>query len=380
MNNKGLIIISVSLLVVIIGLVLLNIGWADESAYKRALRSQDIATCQEFLDRYSDSDHASEIRSLKIKLEKEKEESEYQTMLAKNDVQACKQYAQSHPNSSHIDELMAKIEDMEYEIVMDRDELSLYAEFLRNYPSSSHISSIRKIIDQKDQEYYQQYINIPTSQVSKHRLESYATLFPDGKYLEKAKKKLAELTDDDDFRSAQITNSQYSYEHYLSMHSSGKHASAARSKVQEFKEIEYYKNNSLANGAKPYAQWYGSTNSCSSWYCSQIKVKASYNSDVLVLIKRNSSYGSVVRHAYIKAGHSYTFDLADGTYQVFFYYGKGWYPKKQMPDGVKGGFLLNEDVQKDNPVTLDSQILTYELVSQVNGNFNTKNSNLNEMF
>ena len=51
-----------------------------------------------------------------------------------------------------------------------------------------------------------------------------------------------------------------------------------------------------------------------------------------------------------------------------------------MPNGENGGFVANESYSKDSPVTLDYQILTYELIPQRNGNFSTQQSNASEVF
>lgn len=98
---------------------------------------------------------------------------------------------------------------------------------------------------------------------------------------------------------------------------------------QEKKDQELYKrffNNSLSNGSTPYQNCFGGNRSCSDWGCSEIKVSSPNNSDVLVTIKDGDQ---VVRHAYIKAGYTYTFQLPNGNYQPFFYYGKGWNPEKE---------------------------------------------------
>ncbi len=151
--------------------------------------------------------------------------------------------------------------------------------------------------------------------------------------------------------------------------------------LEEKAIYEKYINNSLNTGSTPYSYLYGSYNECSGWECSQIKVKTPNNSDVLVTIKQN---GKVIRHAYIKASSSYIFDLPDGTYQTFFYYGKGWNPEKimkQTPDGtLKGGFVSNEEFGKDSPQKLSNNVLEYELILQTSGNFSTKPSNSNEAF
>ena len=145
---------------------------------------------------------------------------------------------------------------------------------------------------------------------------------------------------------------------------------------------EQWKYNSLSTGSMPYASCYGSSNYCSDWSCSKIKVFTGGSGDVLVSIK--NSNGNVVRHAYIKGGNSFTFNVPDGSYQVFFYSGTGWNPNKQMPSSscsyLKGGFVSNEDVTKDNYINLYSQIMTYELILQQQGNFSTKPSSKNEAF
>ena len=136
---------------------------------------------------------------------------------------------------------------------------------------------------------------------------------------------------------------------------------------------------SLQTGATPYSQYYGVNSSCNKWGCSQIKVVTPSNSDVLVTIKQNDE---VVRHAYIRANSSYTFELPNGTYQPFFYYGKDWNSNKTMQraDGtsILGGFTSNESFGKDSPQRLDNNILEYQLILQQNGNFSTTPSNSKE--
>ena len=95
----------------------------------------------------------------------------------------------------------------------------------------------------------------------------------------------------------------------------------------------------------------------------------------MVTIKKNDQ---IFRHAYIKANRSFTFDFPNGTYQAFFYYGKGWNPNKEMKRTssgiVKGGFIADEVFGKVNPQLIENGILTYELILQTNGNFTTKAS------
>ena len=135
-----------------------------------------------------------------------------------------------------------------------------------------------------------------------------------------------------------------------------------------------YYNNSLSTGSSPYAS-YG--HSVTEESLISVSTSANSNCDVVVVVKRE---GVIYRNAYIKAGGSYSFNISNGTYQVFFYGGKGWNPKKVMPNGLKGGFVANESYSKDSPVTLSFQELTYELIPQPNGNFNTQQSSAAEIF
>lgn len=140
-------------------------------------------------------------------------------------------------------------------------------------------------------------------------------------------------------------------------------------------ENSKYIDNSLSTGDTPYAEYYGSNKECKYDDCSQIKVVTS-DSDVLVTIKKDEK---VVSHAYIKANDNYTFSVPNGRYQVFFYYGRGWDPEKPMKNGeMKGGFVADEDFQKDEPLDLNNNKLEYKLVLQQNGNFKTQSSDQSE--
>lgn len=152
-------------------------------------------------------------------------------------------------------------------------------------------------------------------------------------------------------------------------------------KRQEKIIYDKYIDNSLKSGATPYTYCFGGNKTCSEYGCSQIKVRTPSNSDVIVTIKRNDK---VFRHAYINAGNQYTFEFPNGTYQAFFYYGKGWNPNKEMKETdcgiLKGGFVADEQFSKDSPQSLNNTVLEYELILQKQGNFSTQPSKLDEAF
>ena len=191
------------------------------------------------------------------------------------------------------------------------------------------------------------------------------------------------------------------YEAFIAKYPSSSHVADARERIEvarqeqrlaeealrraeQQRQLEYqYGNNSLANGAQPYSQWYG-TNAYYDNYTphSEIRVKAPYNSDVIAIVRYNNHNGKVAGHRYIKAGCSATIYLRNGyNYQTFFYYGKGWYPNKEMKNGIRGGFIIDELFSKDGSASyLQDNILTYELTITQNGNFSTSSSNENEIF
>ena len=136
-------------------------------------------------------------------------------------------------------------------------------------------------------------------------------------------------------------------------------------------------------GSQLYSDCFGLNAYCSGTGCSQVKVKGPVDSDVLVTIKSKDFNDIVFSHAYIRSNKTYTFDLDNGTYQVFFYYGKDWDYRKIIEGtfcDLKGGFSSSEVFGKDSPQYLYNNILTYELILQRNGNFITKSSNPKEVF
>jgi hypothetical protein len=145
---------------------------------------------------------------------------------------------------------------------------------------------------------------------------------------------------------------------------------------------EQWKYNSLSTGAMPYSYCFGAHNNCNSFSCSKITVRTGGGADVLVTIKDIN--GDVVRHSYIKGGRSFSFNVPDGEYQVFFYSGSGWNPNKFVKTTtcgtLRGGFVAGEEVTKDDYITLYSQQVTYELILQQNGNLSTQPSSKNEAF
>ena len=146
--------------------------------------------------------------------------------------------------------------------------------------------------------------------------------------------------------------------------------------------ISQWESNSLSTGSMPYSNCFGSSNSCSGFSCSEVEVTAG-GRDVLVTIKNRS--GHVVRHGYINSGHKYSFNLPNGSYQVYFYSGIGWNPNKVQNSStcsnLRGGFVSGESFSKDREWNyLNNHILTYQLRQMTSGNFHPSGSNASEAF
>jgi hypothetical protein len=141
---------------------------------------------------------------------------------------------------------------------------------------------------------------------------------------------------------------------------------------------EQYKDYSLANGAMPYGYCYGRENSGNS----SVRVNAG-NSDVLVMIK--NSKDMVVRHVFIQANNTFKLRMPNGKYTVYFYYGKGWNPKKKMKatycGEVVGGFIYYEQLTKDpDMLLLFNDQMEYTLQTRSGGNFTPAPSSVDDAF
>lgn len=136
-----------------------------------------------------------------------------------------------------------------------------------------------------------------------------------------------------------------------------------------------------STGEKPFADCFETMTQCYD-NCSQITVIAPFNSDVVVTIKQEYQ---VIDHGYISESESFTFELENGTYQTFFYFGSGgWDVDKILTTTscgeLYGGFVTDEVFSKAQEENLNSTVLTYTLQLTKNGNFSTTPSSVKENF
>lgn len=225
-----------------------------------------------------------------------------------------------------------------------------------------------------------------STQGDKEAYNKYIEKYPSGNHVNDAKDAISTINKEAEIESAYkalfLDPSTAKCQNFLSCYPNSPYEKSVRNKLNKLliAELEStYGNSSLKTGAIPYRSWYGGN--YSNLYCdySTIKVTAPYSSDVVVIIKHNNADGKVAAHGYIKAGETLSLIVPNGRYQTFFYYGKGWYPEKQM-SGVKGGFLKGEIFSKADSEYVSDVELSYVLQLTTSGNFSTKSSSIDEIF
>lgn len=384
MDNKGLKIIVAVLAVVFAACIAIAVIFKDDMDYKKAKKAGTKEAYATFVEKHPESEfYATAKKSLDsieaIEL-KEKIETEYHRIKNDPKLEDFKQFVKNYPDCEYAIEIRQAIDGWDnhvFEELSSKYDPSLASYYLENLPDGKHVEEIRRLkIINEEEDVYRNAV----SQNTIDAYQYYINTYPKGKHLKEAKTKLGVVQEQAAYSKAISLATASGYREYLTNYPNGKHRSEIRGLLDDIEAFDRYKDNSLANGSQPYASYYGKNKSCSYYGCSEICVKAPYSSDVLVLIKKDNSNGNVVRHGYVKGGCQVCFEVPDGRYQTFFYYGKGWYPNKKMSGGIKGGFLRDEIFSKDNPQYLDGQILTYELILQQNGNFSTKPSSESEMF
>ena len=128
----------------------------------------------------------------------------------------------------------------------------------------------------------------------------------------------------------------------------------------------------LKTGSKPYKEYYRSRTGDN-----YLDFKTSGN-DYVIIVKDYGSF-DVVNHIYVRAGDTGRLYLPNGTFNIYFYGGKGWNP--DMENGnVKGGFVSGGNIQKDGPVELYNQYGEYTLYPVQNGNLQLQGASKGEAF
>ena len=261
--------------------------------------------------------------------------------------------------------------------------------FINKYPNSKYYSAVCKLFQGHEVKYVQLHFNnlvqSESSGIDNHSMigyqssyEEYKTLFPNGTYRESVESFLEYAQRENDYYNLKYSNTSNvdDFERFIRQYPNSPH----RAEIESKYAAAVYSDYSLENGAQPYAKFYGRNQTNGG--C-KITIKSSYDRDYLVIVKYNDSNGKVAGHVYVQKGNSASIGLRSGNrYQVFFYSGKGWYPEKQMPNDVKGGFLKDERFTRDaSPFTLSyGETMTYTLTSVPSGNFSPSSTDQNSVF
>ena len=131
-----------------------------------------------------------------------------------------------------------------------------------------------------------------------------------------------------------------------------------------------YIDNQLPTGAKPYKKYYRSRTG-------ENYLDFNTSGNDYVIIARDYNTSKVVNHIYVRANDKVRLYLPDGTYNIYFYGGKGWNPSMQNGN-VIGGFVSGGHIQKDGPVELYGQYGEYTLYPVQDGNLQLEEATQSE--
>lgn len=141
----------------------------------------------------------------------------------------------------------------------------------------------------------------------------------------------------------------------------------------EYEDVEKYINNRLATGSKPYP-YLGKSHTGNNY----MSFRTSGNHDFVVIVKRASD-DKYMNHVYVRGGDNTKLYLPDGTFDVYFYSGRGWNPNK-IVGNYRGGFVSSEAMQKDEYVELISGACEYTLYPVKDGNLTLESVDKDEVF
>ena len=137
-------------------------------------------------------------------------------------------------------------------------------------------------------------------------------------------------------------------------------------------DIDYgtYIDNQLKTGSKPYRKYYKSRTGSN--YLDFKTLENDY-----IIIARDYNTSKVINHIYIRSNDHGRLHLPNGTYNIYFYGGKGWNPNMENGN-VTGGFVSGGHIQKDGPVDLYDQYIEYTLYPVQNGNLQLQSATEDE--
>lgn len=295
--------------------------------------------------------------------------------------QSYKEYLRTHPDGAYVDAARDSVAAKELSRTYKLYKSDQFYEFVDTCTSPDIAKRAHRLLDQM----YDKMKGCGET-VTKEFMQAYVRNYEDGPHYYELKDELYYLEEVDVYEFAKRTGTIGAYNYYLEKYPDGPHASEVRSLIRDYKQAHKYDGNYLSSGSQPYANVYGRNGNYGQ--CA-IKVEATGNTDVVVIVKHKDKNGKVAGHAYIHKGGSSSISLRPGTYQTFFYYGTSWNPSKKLDNGLVGGFMYDEQYGKDNPIDLKVSYsgdyiyydqMTYSLQSVVGGNFSMKGASESDVF
>lgn len=354
------------------------------SYYNTAVTTNTIEGWQEYMQKVPERNYKNadnKILELKENQLWGTEKSAWKTARTQNTLVSYKKYLNLYKdgtNSKTAKRLVSEITEANAYNKAMSGTLADCRSFLSTYSESPKISRVLEREEKLTEQ--QMYKDATSSNASIKQCEEYLNKYPsNGSKASNVKRNLYQIKEKTHYNRA-INGTIADCRSYLNSYTNSSNAVEIRIRYNDLLEqSEYnkYINNRLANGATPYRAWYGSN---LRYDRSKIRMTAPDNSDMIAIVKRNNNNGIVIGHAYIRKGNTFVIEVPNGTYQCFFYFGKGWHPKKLMSKGIKGGFISEESYSKADPETLNFNILTYIMQNVRDGNFTPDPSNANEIF
>lgn len=273
-----------------------------------------------------------------------------------NDLECCEAYLMRFPDGVHRKGVMNVMSSLEDDFVKKHFSHT----YLNNQPPSSDVKNIKY--------YYELYKQLYPSSIKKREVDDYVDI----------------NTQYEDYRDLSYNSTMKDYDAFFANHKNTltTYYKKAQSDYERKFDWELYKDSHLDTGAQPYRAAYG-WNYSFGYYDSYsiITVVAPYDSDVIVIVKRNSESGPVVGHVYIRAGGRASINVPNGTYKPIFYYGKGWKPTKEKVKGAPGAFVKDEmySTISGTEYLYESEV-TYTLQLTTNGNLHTRSISESSVF
>ena len=262
-------------------------------------------------------------------------------------------YFHQYPNGRYVKALNQLIDDKRFESCKTKDD---YKNYVRLYPQGTHVQEAKKFLKGERRKiiigasaivgilFLFGFVAITIQRARDYEppvstVKAVDTSYPSNQ----SKENVSSYDNESNNSAAMYDNSNYSAD---SNNESGYSSEQISTEIVHNSNDEY-RNNSLETGAKPYASYLGKAQTGQH----KITFKTSGTNDYVVIVKKHSN-DKYINHIYIKGGDNTYLNVPTGTYDFYFYSGKGWNPNKKA-GRFTGGFVEYETMEKDGPKRLE---------------------------